>query len=74
MYSALILAEDYKTLNIKMLLGWKSNEGRFDILPLVFQWGDEEPEFFELPDELVLRVPIRHPRYALFYYQIQCSL
>lgn len=40
--------------------GWSGSEGAFDVLPLVIQAGDEEPELFPLPGEEVMEVPIRH--------------
>lgn len=46
--------------------GWKGDGGRFDVLPLVIQIEDTDPEVFELPDEIVLEVPIRHPDYDWF--------
>uniref|UniRef100_A0A8C5U4A0 nitric-oxide synthase (NADPH) n=1 Tax=Malurus cyaneus samueli TaxID=2593467 RepID=A0A8C5U4A0_9PASS len=36
--------------------------GRFDVLPLLLQSPDESPELFPLPPELVLEVPLQHPR------------
>ena len=44
-----------------MKLGWKAPGGRFDVVPLVIQAGDEPPEFFEIPKHLVLEVQIKHP-------------
>jgi nitric-oxide synthase len=46
--------------------GWSGPGTEFDVLPLVIQIGDEEPELFELPDELVLEVPLAHPEYEWF--------
>ncbi|TQE26262.1 nitric oxide synthase oxygenase [Streptomyces ipomoeae] len=43
-------------------LGWSApTEGRFDVLPLVIEMADEKPQLFELPQEVVLEVPISHP-------------
>lgn len=42
-------------------LGWKGNEGRFDILPLVLQIDDRSPQWFEIPKQDVLEVPVTHP-------------
>lgn len=47
-------------------LGWKSSYTAFDILPLVIQVGDDDPKWFEIPEEKVLRVPISHPEYSWF--------
>lgn len=46
--------------------GWEGDRTGFDVLPLVVQMEDEEPELFEIPDGLVLEVPIRHPEYDWF--------
>lgn len=44
-------------------LGWKPDYTPFDILPLVIQEGNDEPKWFEIPEEKVLRVPISHPEF-----------
>ncbi|XP_053135368.1 nitric oxide synthase, brain isoform X4 [Hemicordylus capensis] len=46
--------------------GWKAPRGRFDVLPLLLQANGNDPELFEIPPELVLEVPIRHPKFAWF--------
>ncbi|XP_050780082.1 nitric oxide synthase, brain [Gopherus flavomarginatus] len=46
--------------------GWKAPQGRFDVLPLLLQANGNDPELFEIPPELVLEVPIRHPKFAWF--------
>uniref|UniRef100_A0A803TQ28 Nitric oxide synthase n=1 Tax=Anolis carolinensis TaxID=28377 RepID=A0A803TQ28_ANOCA len=46
--------------------GWRPPFGRFDVLPLLLQAPDEDPELFPLPPELVLEVPIRHPTLKCF--------
>uniref|UniRef100_A0A670KIF4 Nitric oxide synthase n=1 Tax=Podarcis muralis TaxID=64176 RepID=A0A670KIF4_PODMU len=46
--------------------GWRPPRGRFDILPLLLQAPDEDPEIFPLPGELVLEVPICHPTLKWF--------
>ena len=35
---------------------------RFQILPLVLQYGDNNPDMYILPDSLKLEVPISHPK------------
>jgi len=45
-------------------LGWTSSLTPFDVLPLVIQQGGEEPEWFNVPEDKVLRVPISHPEYG----------
>ncbi|XP_044150136.1 nitric oxide synthase, endothelial-like isoform X1 [Bufo gargarizans] len=47
-------------------LGWKPRGGRFDVLPLLLQANGDDPKVFEIPPELVLEVPIRHPNYEWF--------
>lgn len=47
-------------------LGWPGSNGQWDILPLVFSANGEDPEWFELPSDLVTIVPISHPEYEWF--------
>ena len=48
-------------------LGWsKENKTPFDVLPLIIQIGECEPQWFEIPPEVILEVPISHPRYEWF--------
>uniref|UniRef100_A0A8C5W8L8 Nitric oxide synthase n=1 Tax=Leptobrachium leishanense TaxID=445787 RepID=A0A8C5W8L8_9ANUR len=47
-------------------LGWKPKGGRFDILPLLLQANGDDPRVYEIPPELVLEVPLRHPTYEWF--------
>ncbi|XP_017204583.2 nitric oxide synthase, inducible isoform X1 [Oryctolagus cuniculus] len=47
-------------------LGWKPNFGRFDVLPLVLQADGRDPELFEIPADIVLEVPMEHPKYEWF--------
>ncbi|TWW60210.1 Nitric oxide synthase, brain [Takifugu flavidus] len=51
---------------ICMQLGWKAPKGRFDVLPLLLQANGNDPELFEIPEDLVLEVPIIHPKYEWF--------
>ena len=46
--------------------GWTSNRGHFDILPVRISVGSEPPETFAVPPEVVLEVPITHPRFEWF--------
>eukprot|EP00062_Callorhinchus_milii_P016791 gi/632968452/ref/XP_007900533.1/ PREDICTED: nitric oxide synthase, brain [Callorhinchus milii] len=46
--------------------GWKGLKGRFDVLPLLLQANGKDPELFEIPSELILEVPIRHPKFEWF--------
>ncbi|XP_060059986.1 nitric oxide synthase, inducible isoform X2 [Erinaceus europaeus] len=47
-------------------LGWKPKYGRFDVVPLVLQANGQDPELFEIPPDLVLEVPMEHPKYEWF--------
>ncbi|KAB1266084.1 Nitric oxide synthase; inducible [Camelus dromedarius] len=47
-------------------LGWKPKYGRFDVVPLVLQANGRDPELFEIPPDLVLEVPMEHPKYEWF--------
>ncbi len=48
-------------------LGWRGGRGtRFDILPLIIALPGKKPQLFELPEDLVLEVPLSHPDYAWF--------
>jgi nitric-oxide synthase len=49
-----------------LAMGWRGEGTHFDILPLVIQVNGKKPQFFPIPKELVLEVPIRHPHYNLF--------
>ncbi|XP_043924227.1 nitric oxide synthase, brain [Protopterus annectens] len=46
--------------------GWKAPGSRFDVLPLLLQANGNDPELFEIPPELILEVPIRHPKFEWF--------
>lgn len=47
-------------------LGWQGAGGRFDVLPLVIQVGDEAPRWFSIPQQHILEVDIIHPRFEWF--------
>lgn len=49
-------------------LGWQGKQQRtpFDLLPLAIQMPGQAPLLFELPDDIVLEVPIQHPDYPWF--------
>jgi nitric-oxide synthase len=46
--------------------GWKGQGTRFDVLPLVIQMLGQKPQWFELPKEAVMEVPMTHPDYEWF--------
>ncbi|RXN25944.1 nitric oxide inducible-like protein [Labeo rohita] len=51
---------------ICMQLGWTPKYGQFDVLPLVLQANGEDPQVFEIPQHLILEVPMEHPQYKWF--------
>lgn len=42
-------------------LGWKGSGGRFDILPMVVSDDKGVPVYYDIPEALILTVPITHP-------------
>ncbi|GAV04595.1 hypothetical protein RvY_14857-3 [Ramazzottius varieornatus] len=44
-------------------LGWKGSGGRFDVLPLVLSAAGQDPEYFDIPRDIVLQVAIHHAEY-----------
>lgn len=52
--------------DICLKLGWKGKGTRFDILPLVLSANGGPPQLFPLPEDLSLRVKIKHPKYKWF--------
>ncbi|PSN37016.1 Nitric oxide synthase-like protein [Blattella germanica] len=49
-----------------MKLGWKGARTNWDILPLVLSANGHDPDYFDLPKELVMEVPLSHPTYEWF--------
>jgi nitric-oxide synthase len=49
-------------------LGWRPPDRRspFDVLPLVVAGGGGRPQWFELPEDAVVEVPLIHPDHAWF--------
>src|SRR6478752_7102344 len=48
-------------------LGWRpAARTPFTVLPVAIQLGEGRPQLFELPDDAVLEVPIRHPELPWF--------
>uniref|UniRef100_T1IV07 Nitric oxide synthase n=1 Tax=Strigamia maritima TaxID=126957 RepID=T1IV07_STRMM len=47
-------------------LGWQGTGSLNDLLPIVVNESGRDPEMFDLPKELVLEVPLRHPKHACF--------
>ncbi|XP_065136041.1 nitric oxide synthase 2b, inducible [Paramisgurnus dabryanus] len=47
-------------------LGWTPKYGLFDVLPLLLQANGEDPQLFEIPEHLILEVPMEHPQWEWF--------
>nr|ACZ60615.1 nitric oxide synthase [Panulirus argus] len=47
-------------------LGWRGRGKRWDVLPLVLSANGHDPEWFDIPPDLILTVPIVHPEYEWF--------
>ena len=48
-------------------LGWKGGRERFEVLPLLVQAApDRAPQFYEVPEDAVLEVPLTHPHHPGF--------
>ena len=46
--------------------GWQGLDSQFDVFPLIIQMPGQKPQWFELPPEAVMEVPITHPDYDWF--------
>ena len=60
-------------MQICMRLGWRPPDnkfGKFDILPLVLQPNGKDPEFFIIPEDLVMEVHLTHPELVI----LLCSM
>jgi nitric-oxide synthase len=49
-------------------LGWKpkGEPTEFDVLPLVLQANGQDPEWFDLPEDLIYEIEINHPSFKWF--------
>ncbi|CAH2074435.1 unnamed protein product, partial [Iphiclides podalirius] len=47
-------------------LGWEPPRTAWDILPLVLSADGKDPEFFDIPREIIMEVEMEHPRYEWF--------
>ncbi len=47
-------------------LGWTGKGTAFDLLPLVIQVNHSKPEWMEIPNNIVIEVPINHPTEDIF--------
>lgn len=46
--------------------GWQGEGTAFDVLPLMIQVDERDPQIFDLPKQSVLQVPIEHPQHPDF--------
>jgi len=44
-----------------MKMGWKPKRTNFEVLPLVLQANGHDPEYFDVPPELIMEVKLSHP-------------
>ncbi|XP_050526430.1 nitric oxide synthase, salivary gland isoform X2 [Daktulosphaira vitifoliae] len=49
-----------------MKLGWRGKGTKWDLLPLVLSANGHDPDYFDLPRELILEVKLVHPRFDWF--------
>nr|XP_032513721.1 nitric oxide synthase-like protein [Danaus plexippus plexippus] len=47
-------------------LGWKPQRTAWDILPLVLSANGKDPDYFEIPRDLVMEIHMSHPTYEWF--------
>lgn len=52
-------------------LGWQPRYGKFDVLPLVVQIDERPPQWFHIPSDYILEVPITHPQYDFAPLQLK---
>ncbi|KAJ8960069.1 hypothetical protein NQ318_009511 [Aromia moschata] len=52
--------------DVCMKLGWKGPCTRWDILPLVLSANGHDPDYFDIPKEYILEIPLTHPTYEWF--------
>ncbi|PBB06597.1 nitric oxide synthase oxygenase [Salimicrobium humidisoli] len=47
-------------------MGWKGAGTSFDILPHILHIDDREPVWYDVPEDIILEIPLRHPEYEWF--------
>ncbi|CAH1134822.1 unnamed protein product [Ceutorhynchus assimilis] len=47
-------------------LGWKGKGTRWDILPILVSANGHDPDYFDIPKEFVLEIPLSHPTLKWF--------
>lgn len=45
-----------------MRLGWKAPRTAWDILPIVVSADGKDPEYFDIPREIIMEVEMEHPQ------------
>ncbi len=58
--------DQVKLTKICQHFGWQGQGTPFDVLPLIIQMPGQKPQWFELPPDVVMEVPIAHPEYDWF--------
>ena len=60
--------EHYTFTNACLKLGWKppKKKTNYDLLPIIIQLPGKDPQWFQLPKELVLEVDLIHPEFSWF--------
>ncbi len=58
--------EQIELTKICQKMGWNGEGTNFDNLPLIIQIPGEEPQLFNIPQDVILEVPITHPKLPWF--------
>ena len=59
--------DNVEITDLALKLGWPGGPGTcFDYLPIILQLPGKEPQWFDIPPELILEVPLEHPHYEWF--------
>ena len=58
--------EQVELTKICQSIGWKGSGTTFEILPLIIKMPNQPPKLFDLPQEIIMEVPITHPDYPWF--------
>jgi len=64
--------QNYFALQVCLQLGWKKQtRSQFDVLPLVLSANGHDPEWFDLPGDLVYEIKLTHPK-CEYYHSTHC--
>ena len=55
------MAKTFAFFQFCQKLGWTGKGTHFDVLPVVLS-DNGVPKFYDFPEDLILTVPIKHPR------------